>query len=56
MLNEMTVSDSEKKMIEAMRACGVTPHNLVQMARSHAIKIKSWDIHHYDKIVEQLEK
>lgn len=54
MLNSMTVSDSEKKMIEAMRATGVTPHNMVQMARSHAIKIKSMEIHHYDQIVESL--
>ncbi|MEC0169941.1 hypothetical protein [Paenibacillus graminis] len=56
MLNEMSVSDSEKKMLEAMRECGITPHNMVEMARSHAIKIKSWQLRNYDKIVEAISQ
>ncbi|MEC0168146.1 hypothetical protein [Paenibacillus graminis] len=56
MLNSITVSESEKKMIEAMRECGITPHNMVEMARSHAIKIKSWQLRNYDKIVEAISQ
>lgn len=54
MLNQMTVSDSEKVMLEVMRAIGLTPSNLAQMARSHAIKIKSIDAASYDKLTDAL--
>lgn len=56
MLNEMTVSDSEKIMLEVMRETGLTPDNVAQMARSHAIKIKSYDVEKYDKLAITLDR
>ncbi|MCM3699176.1 hypothetical protein [Paenibacillus macerans] len=56
MLNEMTVSDSEKIMLEIMRETGLTPDNVAQMARSHAIKIKSYDAENYDKLANTLAR
>ncbi|WP_170287168.1 hypothetical protein [Paenibacillus faecis] len=56
MLNEITVSDSEKIMLEVMRETGITPDNVAQMARSHAIKIKSYDVEKYDKLANTLAR
>lgn len=54
MLHQMNVTDSEKLMLDVMRKTGITPHNVTQMAYSHAMKIQSCNLNEYKTLMDSL--
>ena len=54
MLHQMNVSASEKLMLDVMRKTGITPHNVTQMAYSHAMKIQSRYLDDYKTLMDSL--